>query len=294
MSSPTLESTTENPASTRNALGIIALITAILGTIFACVPGALIIGWILLPIAFILSLVSLFLRGKKRGAGLAGLIISIVGTVIGVIVFLAVVSNAFDEAFDDESTTDDDAESSSAEGEDDDNDAAAEAEFSAAGDSDIAVDEEEDESPAEDSDLGTRDNPYPLGTEISSSAWTVVVNSVDFNADAAIASENQFNETPEDGHTYILVNLTATYTGDDPDGGEPWVSLSYVSPQGNSFRPSDRPVVEPDSFDRIATLFHGASETGNFALHVPAEDVEDGVLSVEPDFMADTAYVAVD
>ncbi|NLS09874.1 DUF308 domain-containing protein [Nesterenkonia sp. MY13] len=290
MSSPTLESTTENHTSTRNALGIIALITAILGTIFACVPGALIIGWILLPIAFILSLASLFLRGKKRGAGLAGLIISIIGTVIGVIVFLAVVSNAFDEAFDDETTTDQGAESSSAESGVDEDDTAAEAESSAA----AAVEEEDSENPAEDSELGTRDNPYPLGTEISSSDWTVVVNSVDFDADAAIASENQFNESPEDGHTYILVNLTATYTGDDPDGGEPWVSVSYVSPQGNSFRPSDRPVVEPDSFDRIATLFHGASETGNFALHVPAEDVENGVLSVEPEMFADTAYLAVD
>lgn len=290
MSSPTLESTTENHTSTRNALGIIALITAILGTIFACVPGALIIGWILLPIAFILSLASLFLRGKKRGAGLAGLIISIIGTVIGVIVFLAVVSNAFDEAFDDETTTDQGAESSSAESGVDEDDTAAEAELSAA----AAVEEEDSENPAEDSELGTRDNPYPLGTEISSSDWTVVVNSVDFDADAAIASENQFNESPEDGHTYILVNLTATYTGDDPDGGEPWVSVSYVSPGGNTFRPSDRPVVEPDSFDRIATLFHGASETGNFALHVPAEDVENGVLSVEPEMFADTAYLAVD
>lgn len=290
MSSPTPESTTENHTSTRNALGIIALITAILGTIFACVPGALIIGWILLPIAFILSLASLFLRGKKRGAGLAGLIISIIGTVIGVIVFLAVVSNAFDEAFDDETTTDQGAESSSAESGVDEDDTAAEAELSAA----AAVEEEDSENPAEDSELGTRDNPYPLGTEISSSDWTVVVNSVDFDADAAIASENQFNESPEDGHTYILVNLTATYTGDDPNGAEPWVSVSYVSPQGNSFRPSDRPVVEPDSFDRIATLFHGASETGNFALHVPAEDVENGVLSVEPEMFADTAYLAVD
>ena len=79
-------------------VGIISLVCAIVGFIFACIPGALIIGWILLPIAFILSLVSLFLKGKKKGTGVAGLIISIVGTLVGVLVFFAVVATAFDDA----------------------------------------------------------------------------------------------------------------------------------------------------------------------------------------------------
>ncbi|WP_258934510.1 hypothetical protein [Nesterenkonia pannonica] len=39
-----------------------------MGAVFACIPGALIVGWVLLPIAFILGLVSLFLRGRRRGA----------------------------------------------------------------------------------------------------------------------------------------------------------------------------------------------------------------------------------
>src|SRR5690625_5746091 len=84
---------------TRNTVGLIALITAIVGAVFAVIPGALIIGWILLPIAFILSIVSLFLKNQKRGQGIAALIISVIGTVIGVIVFFAVVTTAVDEAF---------------------------------------------------------------------------------------------------------------------------------------------------------------------------------------------------
>lgn len=76
-----------------HVLGIIALVAAILGFIFACVPGALIIGWILLPIAFILSLVALFLKGRKWPA-IVGLILAVVGTIVGFIVFFAVVMNA--------------------------------------------------------------------------------------------------------------------------------------------------------------------------------------------------------
>lgn len=262
----------------RNVLGIIALITAILGAIFACVPGALILGWILLPIAFVLSLVSLFLRGKRRGSGIAGLIISVVGTIVGVVVFFAVVADAFDEAFTDETTG-----SQPAQQED-----GAEEDRSEEG----AQDQEGAEA-QEEADEGTRANPYPLGTELSSSDWTITVNSVDLDADAAVAAENPMNDASEEGHTYILVNVTATYAGEDPDGANPWVSVSYVSPEGNAFGTTDRFVVEPEGFQRSATLYEGASETGNFALHVPSEDVEDGVLSVDPDMFADTAYVEV-
>lgn len=262
----------------RNVLGIIALVTAILGAIFACVPGALILGWILLPIAFVLSLVSLFLRGKRRGSGIAGLIISVVGTIVGVVVFFAVVADAFDEAFTDETTG-----SQPAQQED-----GAEEDRSEEG----AQDQEGAEA-QEEADEGTRANPYPLGTELSSSDWTVTVNSVDLDADAAVAAENPMNEASDEGHTYILVNVTATYAGEDPDGASPWVSVSYVSPEGNTFSTSDQSVVEPEGFQRSATLYEGASETGNFALHVPLEDIEDGVLSVDPDMFADTAYVEV-
>ncbi|GAA1453291.1 hypothetical protein ACFP47_00675 [Nesterenkonia lacusekhoensis] len=255
----------------RNVLGMIALITAILGAIFACVPGALILGWILLPIAFVLSLVSLFLRGKRRGSGIAGLIISVVGTIVGVVVFFAVVADAFDEAFTDETVGSQPAQQE--EGSEQDG--------------------SEGEQGQEDADEGTRANPYPLGTELSSSDWTVTVNSVDLDADAAVAAENQFNEGPAEGHTYILVNVTATYAGEDPDGASPWVGVSYVSPAGNTFSAADQSVVTPESFDSLATLYEGASETGNIALHVPSEDVEDGVLSVDPDMFADTVYVEV-
>ena len=85
----------------RNVLGIVALALAAVGFIFACIPGALIVGWILLPIAFILGIVALFQKDKPKWQGVTAIIVSVVGTIIGVIVFLVVAATAFNNAFSD-------------------------------------------------------------------------------------------------------------------------------------------------------------------------------------------------
>lgn len=85
----------------RNVLGIVALALAGVGFIFACIPGALVVGWILLPIAFILGIVALFQKDKPKWQGVTAIIVSVVGTVVGVVVFLVVAATAFNDTFDD-------------------------------------------------------------------------------------------------------------------------------------------------------------------------------------------------
>jgi hypothetical protein len=87
------------PAKQKNTLGLIALIVGIIGFVFACIPGALIVGWVLLPIAFILGIVGLFASGKAKSTSIAAVIVSVVGTVVGVGVFVVVVGDAFGNAF---------------------------------------------------------------------------------------------------------------------------------------------------------------------------------------------------
>lgn len=99
------------PAKAANTLGLVALIVAVVGAIFACIPGALIIGWVLLPIGFILSIVALVQRGKKKGLALTGLIVSVVGTIVGVIVFAAGAFGAVSDAFESQGITVSDADS---------------------------------------------------------------------------------------------------------------------------------------------------------------------------------------
>ncbi|WP_270352826.1 hypothetical protein [Microbacterium testaceum] len=78
-----------------NPLGVVALISAILGFVFACWPGALVVGWVLLPVALLLSVVATCLPNRAKRASITALVVSIVGTVAGIAVFAGVVSNAF-------------------------------------------------------------------------------------------------------------------------------------------------------------------------------------------------------
>lgn len=251
----------------RNVAGLIALIVSAVGFIFACIPGALIVGWVLLPIGFILGIVSLFLKGKVKWQGITAIIVSIVGTIIGVIVFTVVVATAFTDAFG----------SSDVEV----------GETTVTEETDTATDEE-----AAAPEAGTRENPLPLGTEFSSDEWTVVVNSVTLGATDQIVNENMFNEAPDAGTEYLLINYTVTYTGTNSEGEMPtWVGMDYVTAAGVTVDPLDKMLVAPDAMDTMSPLYEGASATGNNAIQVPTP--ADGVLAISPGMMADKIFVAI-
>lgn len=255
----------------RNTLAIVALIVAIIGFIFACVPGALIVGWILLPIAFILSIVSLFMKGKK-GLGVTALVVSIVGTIVGVFVFIGLMGSAFNESFSEDELT---AGSSASE------QTPSAAQNASSGSDDAGSDE------------GTRANPYPLGTAVPQGDWTVTVNSTTLDANDAVLAENPYNEAPAEGSQYMLANITATYNGNDPEGSTPWVDLEYVTAEGNTLASYDASAVIPERFDSVETLYQGASTTGNYVFEVPSDSAAEGVLAVTPDMFGDKAFVAV-
>lgn len=251
----------------KNVMGIVAFAVAIVGFIFACIPGALIVGWILLPIAFLLAIISFFLKGGK-GLSIAALIISVVGTIVAFLVFFFVVASAFDSAFNDEVTGE-----------------APAGEF--------AEQPGEGEGEGASSGEGSRETPFPLGTTVKSDEWEVTIKDVTLDATDEVMGENQFNEEPASGNQYMLVDVEVKYVGSDPAGAMPMFTIDYVSPGGNTFSGADSSAVAPDEIDQFKNLYEGASTSGTVAIQVPSEDVENGVLAVSPDFIADTAFVAV-
>jgi len=249
----------------KNVMGIIAFAVAIIGFIFACVPGALIVGWILLPIAFLLSVISFFLKGAK-GFSIAALIISVVGTIVGILVFFFVVASSFDEASSDDVSAEPAAQEAVAESGDEDNGSA---------------------------DEGTRDNPYSIGTTISSDDWEMTVTDVTLDATDEVLAENEFNEQPDAGNQYMLVDVDITYTGEEPDGEMPMATIEYVTAGGNTFDGLDDMVVAPNELDSLETLYNGATTSGSIAIQIPTEDADAGVLAISPDMFADKVYVSV-
>ncbi len=92
--------------------------------------------------------------------------------------------------------------------------------------------------------VGTRENPAAIGSTVKGNEWTVVINSVTLNATDAVLAANQFNDAPDAGTEYILVNYTATYTGSDADGQMPaFVGIEYVTAAG----------VSVDGLDKISS-----------------------------------------
>ncbi|WP_200174417.1 DUF4352 domain-containing protein [Tomitella cavernea] len=247
------------------------------GFIFACIPGALIVGWILLPIAFILGIVGLFLAGKRKGTSIAAVIIAIVGIVVGFVVFATVVTNAVDDAFGGSGDV-----SVSTPGET--------ADVAAA---DAGAPGSTSDSGASSADQGTRGNPYPLGSTISDGDWQVTVNSVTLDGGGAVAAENLFNDAAPAGSQYLLANVTVTYTGTDPQGKTPFTTIAYVTAEGNTVNSFDNMVVTPDSLDTYSPLFEGASTTGNLVFTVPSASAGNGTLAVQATPFGDKVFVAV-
>lgn len=233
----------------KNTLGLIALIVGIVGFVFACIPGALIIGWVLLPIAFILGIVGLFAAGKAKGTSIAAVIVSIVGAIVGVTVFVTVVADAVDDALKDSGL---------------------------APSAPTAVN-----PPAADGDsaTGTRDKPLPIGQTVSTPEWQVTLGAPR-EAWAEIAAENSFNDPPKDGMEYWIVPVTATYTGENT--GTPWldITVKFVGSDNRTY--DERCGVIPNPLDEVGELYKDGVAEGNTCVAVPAG--ADGLWTVSTGF----------
>lgn len=87
---PAYGATTPAPPSGPSILGLVGLGLAALGTILSCIPVIFWLGWLLLGAGFIVSLISLFLKGKKW-PGISGLALSVIGAIIAVVMFFVIV-----------------------------------------------------------------------------------------------------------------------------------------------------------------------------------------------------------
>lgn len=270
-----------------NAMAIIAFVMSIIGFVFACMPGALLLGWILLPIAFLLSIISFFLAGRGKGFGIAALIISVVGTIVGVLVFLFVVATSFDEAFNPETTTVEESSDEQPVMEDEGDDVA-----QGADEDPNAAQETEDEAAAS-AEQGSRANPYALGTTVESGDWELTVKSVDVDATDEVMAENPYNEEPGDGNQYLMASIELTYIGDDPQGAMPETDIRFVTAEGNTVDGYDSIAVVPDQLDEMTTLYEGATESGNIAFSVPSKDVENGEIVIAPTYFGDDVFFSV-
>ncbi len=248
------------PKKPGNGLAVAGFVLGLLGFLGSFVPVLNIGGIIMGIVGLVLAIVGLSKAkntGTGKGLALAGVILGALAVVIGIVINVAFAS-VFKDAVDDATGTT----------------------VVAPGGSGASAD----------AGLGsTRDNPAPLGSAVTGDGWTVTINSV------AKVEEDSFGSKAAEGSVLLLVNLTATYDGDDPQGSTPWASVNFVTADGTTVDSLDASTlfVAEDSFDSMTTLYAGGSTAGDRILEVPADGWEQGVLAVSPDMLSDDTFVAV-
>lgn len=140
---------------------------------------------------------------------------------------------------------------------------------------------------------GTRDDPFPAGSTLTASlaaggSVNLQLGPATWDAGAAIAAENMFNDPAPAGSTYVLVPVTMTNV-DSPEGQSTFlVDVIYVAPDGRSFE-EEYGVVAPNELSHVADLYSGGVGSGNLVFTIPA-DAQGGVWGVSYGF-ADPVFV---
>jgi len=256
------------PTPATNGLAIAGFILGLLGFLGCFIPILNIGAIVLAVIGIILAAIGLIAsktKGSGKGLALAGLILGVLAVIIGIVMNAAVFKAASDATQTNVTTP-----TTSV--------AFAPASQAVTGASSSAS-----------ADGSSREHPAALDSVITSADWSVVINSV------TTTDKDSFSQPPAAGNVLLVVNLTATYNGDDPQGSTWFGTVNYVTPGGNTITGLDGSTffIPDDQFPSSQTVFHGASLTGNEMIEVPADNWQQGVLSVTPDLFADAVFVAV-
>ncbi|MDJ0339352.1 DUF4190 domain-containing protein [Cryobacterium sp. PH31-O1] len=262
------------PATPSNGMGTAALIIGIVAFVGAFIPFINYGSGLLAIVGVVLGAIALTRKAKARRSALIGLIVSAVAVLLSIILAIAYTAS-FINAVDDSLGT----------------------AISAPAASDASSDDAADEAPAAGSDVGTRENPAPLGSvvELSSGGspeYEVTLGASNLAANDIIAAENQFNDAPAAGFQYAMIPVTVTYKGTET--GTPWidVTVEFVSAAGTTHTTSDTLAVGPaPSMMDINDLYPDASGTGNVVIAIPTADAALGTWTVSTIF-GDTYFFA--
>ena len=75
-----------------NKLGRIALAVAVIAAVLSCIAATMDVGWVLLPVAFVLGVVAALQSGKSRKAAVAAIVVSVLGAIASALVIFFGVS----------------------------------------------------------------------------------------------------------------------------------------------------------------------------------------------------------
>ncbi len=137
-------------------------------------------------------------------------------------------------------------------------------------------------TPAADGQVGSREDPIPLGTEADTGGeWFVSVVEVIPDATDLVLAENQFNDRPASGNQFFIVRISATYEGERSSTFPATNALSLVGESSVAYTPfADSCGVVPDALSSTE-VFTGGTVEGNVCWQVQSDEVDSLVMYSE-------------
>ena len=142
---------------------------------------------------------------------------------------------------------------------------------------------------------GSWTNPLPASSVVTVGDWEIEITDVQADATDVVLAESGFNDPPPDGRQFVLVGLSATYTG--ADSASFWSSMTWsiLGSKRVAYTEFDSYCGSiPDDIANASEVFAGATVEGNVCLSV-ASDAADSMTLVLEDFVSfdDPVYVAI-
>lgn len=175
------------------------------------------------------------------------------------------------------------------------NDAVSEVEVDDVVEPDVSL--SEDSASSSSADLGSRENPLPIGTTVilddgMGGIWEITLSPPTLEANKLVQDENMFNENPPEGFQYALLPVSAKYLGDDT-GTPAWdLEFSFVSKAGTTHKEFDVSVVGPDELSNVNELYKDGVGEGNIVIAIPTLDAELGTWRVSLIWADNPAFFA--
>lgn len=255
-----------------NRLGLLALAVALSGAVLACLPVVRPVGWLLLPVGFLLGVVALFGTNRKLGAAVAALGVSVAGAGVAAVVGLLTVDNSFTVDF----------REGFAAGY-----AATSGQESATS---VVTPAPIGTPPSEPvTGPGSRVEPFPIGRSLVFDEWEVTIDAIDLDGTNAVLDSRYPVDPPDPGTRYALVTATSTYLGDGSAHARD-IRFDFVTASGVVIRSTDKHVMPPDPRHGDTELYAGGAHTGHDAIQIPQD--EGGLLRVWVDLHGPRYFVA--
>lgn len=143
------------------------------------------------------------------------------------------------------------------------------------------------------SEVGSRNNPVALGDLVVISDWRVQLTSVNRDALQLVMKSDIYADRPSSNERYVLIEIKATYIGEESSEPNSDLRFKIVGSGGNTF--SESCGYSTDTFEENGETFSGGTVTGNLCFTVDVDQITGATVSIQGGYgTQDRKFVSID